>query len=215
MIRVFIADDHTLMRDGLKQIVAAGGDMQVVGEACDGFEALSEVRKGDFDLLLLDMSMPGRSGVDLIKQIKSEKPSLPILVLSMHKENEYAVRTIRAGASGYLCKDSASTQLLSAIRKVAGGGHFISAEFAGDLAFGHILRDDQPLHAALSDREFQIFRLLASGSAGGEIAHTLNISAKTVSTYKTRILQKLQIVTMADLIRYAMQHQLLSDTTSR
>jgi len=215
MIRVFIADDHTLMRDGLRQIVAAGGDMVVAGEARDGFETLAAVRTGSYDLLLLDMSMPGRSGVDLIKQIKSESPRLPILVLSMHKEDEYAVRTIRAGASGYLCKDSASQQLLNAIRKVAAGGNFISAEFAGDLAFGMIRKDDRPLHAALSDREFQILRLLSAGAAGLAIAQQLNISAKTVSTYKTRILQKLQIDSTADLIRYAMKHQLLDDTQGR
>lgn len=214
MIRVFIADDHTLMRDGLKQIVAAGGDMVVVGEACDGFQTLDLVRKGDCDVLMLDMSMPGRSGVDLIKQIKSEKPRLPILVLSMHKDGEYAVRTIRAGASGYLCKDSASEQLLSAIRKVAAGGNFISSEFAGDLAFGLILKDDRPLHAALSDREFQIFRLLAAGGGGTEIAQQLNLSAKTVSTYKARILQKMELSSMADLVRYAMKHDLLEDASA-
>lgn len=215
MIRVCIADDHTLMRDGLKQIVASGGDMVVAGEASDGFQTMEEVRKGSFDLLLLDMSMPGRSGVDLIKQIRTEKPNLPILVLSMHKEDEYTVRTIRAGASGYLCKDSASQQLLTAIRTVAAGGNYISPEFAGALAFGLIRKDDRPLHATLSNREFQILRLLAAGGAGTEIAQTLNLSAKTVSTYKTRILQKLQIETTADLIRYAIQHQLLDDVPTR
>lgn len=214
MIRVCIADDHTLMRDGLKQIVASGGDMLVAAEASDGFQTIEAVRKGAFDLLLLDMSMPGRSGVDLIKQIRAERPHLPILVLSMHKEDEYAVRTIRAGASGYLCKDSASQQLLTAIRTVAGGGNYISPEFAGALAFGLIRKDDRPLHATLSNREFQILRLLAAGGGGTEIAHTLNLSAKTVSTYKTRILQKLQLETTTDLIRYAIQHQLLDDAPS-
>jgi len=215
MIRVFIADDHTLMRDGLKQIVLAGGDMVVVGEASDGFQALDMVRKGQGDLLLLDMSMPGRSGVDLIKQIKSEYPQLPILVLSMHKEDEYAVRTIRAGASGYLCKDSASQQLLTAIRRVAGGGNFISSEFAGDLAFGLIRKEEQLPHVALSDREFQIFRLLAAGGGGSEIAVKLNLSAKTVSTYKTRILHKMELDSMADLVRYALKHDLLEESAGR
>jgi two-component system invasion response regulator UvrY len=215
MIRVLIADDHTLMRDGLKQIVATGGDMVVAGEACDGCQTLAEVRKGGYDLLLLDMSMPGRSGIDLIKQIKSERPALPILVLSMHKEDEYAVRTIRAGASGYLCKDSASQQLLNAIRKVAAGGNFISAEFAGDLAFGLILNDDRPLHASLSDREYQILCLLAAGGAGSVIAQSLNLSAKTVSTYKSRILIKLQLDSMAGLVRYVIKHQLSEQTRAR
>lgn len=215
MIRVFIADDHTLMRDGLKQIVLAGGDMVVVGEASDGFQALDMVRQAQGDLLLLDMSMPGRSGVDLIKQIKSEKPQLPILVLSMHKEDEYAVRTIRAGASGYLCKDSASQQLLTAIRRVAGGGNFISSDFPGDLAFGLIRKEEQLPHVALSDREFQIFRLLAAGGGGSEIAVKLNLSAKTVSTYKTRILHKMELDSMADLVRYALKHDLLEESVGR
>ncbi len=211
MIRILIADDHTLMRDGLKQILATAGDMIVAGEACDGFETLERVRSGEWDLLLLDMSMPGRSGVELIRQIKTEKPDLPILILSMHKESEYAVRSIRAGAAGYLCKDSASQQLLNAIRTVAAGGRFISPEVAADLAFGLILRDDRPLHTLLSDREFLIFSKLAAGDAVGEIAHRLNLSVKTVSTYKTRLMQKMQMSSIADLIRYGLEHDLLED----
>jgi DNA-binding NarL/FixJ family response regulator len=211
MIRILIADDHTLMRDGLKQILAGAGDMLVAGEACDGFQTLERVRGDDCDLLLLDMSMPGRSGVELIRQIKTEKPRLPILVLSMHKESEYAVRSIRAGAAGYLCKDSASQQLLTAIRAVAGGGRFISPEVAADLAFGLIQRDDRPPHALLSDREFLIFRKLTTGAAISEIAQRLNLSAKTVSTYKARVLQKMQMTSVADLIRYGLKHNLLDD----
>jgi len=215
MIRILIADDHTLMRDGLKQILATAGDMIVAGEACDGFQTLDQVRVGAWDLLLLDMSMPGRSGVELIRQIKTEKPQLPILVLSMHKESEYAVRSIRAGAAGYLCKDSASQQLLHAIRAVAAGGRFISPEVAAELAFGVILRDDRPLHALLSDREFLIFCKLAAGDAVGEIAHRLNLSVKTVSTYKTRLLQKMQMSSVADLVRYGLEHNLLDDPVKR
>jgi len=211
MIRILIADDHTLMRDGLKQILASAGDMTVAGEACDGRETLAAVRNGEWDLLLLDMSMPGRSGVELIKQIKTEKPGLPILVLSMHKEGEYAVRTIRAGAAGYLCKDSASQQLLKAVRAVAAGGRFISPEIAADLAFGLILRDDRPPHASLSDREFLIFRLTAAGDGISEIARRLNLSVKTVSTYKTRVLQKMQMTSVADLVRYGLKHGLLDE----
>jgi DNA-binding NarL/FixJ family response regulator len=211
MIRVLIADDHTLMRDGLKQILATAGDMQVAGEASDGFQTLERVRGGDWDLLLLDMSMPGRSGIELIKQIKAEKPRLPILVLSMHKESEYAVRSIRAGAAGYLCKDSASQQLLAAIRSVAGGGRFIGPDVATDLAFGLIQRDDRPLHALLSDREFLIFRKLTAGDGVGEIAARLNLSAKTVSTYKARVLQKMQMSSVAELVRYGLEHNLLDD----
>ena len=211
MIRILIADDHTLMRDGLKQILATAGDMIVAGEASDSFQTLDSVRSGELDLLLLDMSMPGRSGVELIKQIRAAKPQLPILVLSMHKESEYAVRTIRAGAAGYLCKDSASQQLIKAIREVAAGGRFISPEVAADLAFGLILRDDRPLHALLSDREFLIFSKLAVGDGISEIAQELNLSAKTVSTYKTRLLQKMRMSSVADLIRYGLEHNLLDD----
>ncbi|MBK7768403.1 MAG: response regulator transcription factor [Sulfuritalea sp.] len=211
MIRVLIADDHTLMRDGLKQILATAGDMVVAGEASDGFQTIDQVRGGDWDLLLLDMSMPGRSGVELIKQIKAEKPRLPILVLSMHKESEYAVRSIRAGAAGYLCKDSASEQLLNAIREVAAGGRFIGPDVASDLAFSLIQRDDRPLHALLSDREYMIFRKLTAGDGIGEIAQRLNLSAKTVSTYKARVLQKMEMSSVADLIRYGLKHDLLDN----
>ena len=211
MSRSLIADDHTLMRDGLKQILATAGDMIVTGEASDGFQTMDRVRNGELDLLLLDISMPGRSGVELIKQIRVVKPQLPILVLSMHKESEYAVRSLRAGAAGYLCKDSASQQLLKAIREVAGGGRFISHEVAIDLAFGLIQRDERPLHALLSDREFLIFSKLAVGDGIGEIAQELNLSAKTVSTYKTRLLQKMRMSSVADLIRYGLEHDLLDD----
>jgi len=212
MIHILIADDHTLMREGLKQILAASDDVVVAGEACDGFQALDMIRNGTWDLLLLDMSMPGKSGVELIKQIKTEQPKLPILILSMHKEEEYAVRTIRAGAAGYLCKDSASQLLLSAIRKVAGGGSFISPEIASDLAIGMILHDERLPHCLLSDRELQIFRRITAGESGTSIAQKLNLSAKTVSTYKTRILQKMQLTSVADLTRYAIKHDLLDDS---
>ena len=213
MIRILIADDHTLMREGLKQILATAGDMLVAGEASDGFQTLARVREGEWDLLLLDMSMPGRSGIELIKQIKSEKPKLPILVLSMHKEDENAVRSIRAGASGYVCKDSASQQLLSAIRSVAKGGRFISADVATDLAFNLILRDDRAPHTSLSDREFLIFRKIANGETINDIALQLNLSAKTVSTYKTRVFQKMQMTSVAELIRYGLKHGLLDEGT--
>ena len=211
MIRVLIADDHTLMRDGLKQILATAGDMVVASEASDGFQTIDQVRGGDWDLLLLDMSMPGRSGVELIKQIKAEKPRLPILVLSMHKESEYAVRSIRAGAAGYLCKDSASEQLLNAIREVAAGGRFIGPDVASDLAFNLIQRDDRPLHALLSDREYMILRKLTVGRGISEIAQQLNLSPKTVSTYKARVLQKMEMSSVADLIRYGLKHNLLDN----
>ena len=209
MIRVLVADDHTIMREGLKQLLVAAGDLDVVGEARDGHEVLQQVRALDFDVLLLDMSMPGKSGMDLIKQVKSEKPRLRILVLSMHQEHQYAVRAIKAGASGYLTKESASTLLVSAIRKVAGGGAFISAEVAEQLALGAMPHSDGPPHGTLSDREYQIFLLLASGKTVTEIATQLNLSDKTVSTHKARLLEKLNIGNLTELVHYALRHRLI------
>ena len=209
MIRVVVADDHTIMREGLKQLLVAAGDLDVVGEARDGHEVLQQVRALDFDVLLLDMSMPGKSGMDLIKQVKSEKPRLRILVLSMHQEHQYAVRAIKAGASGYLTKESASTLLVSAIRKVAGGGAFISAEVAEQLALGAMPHSDGPPHGTLSDREYQIFLLLASGKTVTEIATQLNLSDKTVSTHKARLLEKLNIGNQTELVHYALRHRLI------
>lgn len=211
MIRVVIADDHTIVREGLKQLLQASRDLDVVGEARDGHEALQRVRESDFDVLLLDMSMPGRSGMDLIKQVKSEKPRLRILVLSMHQEHQYAVRAIKAGASGYLTKESASTQLVSAIRKIAAGGVFITPEVAEQLALGAMPRADGPPHALLSDREYQVFRLLVSGKAVSEIAGQLNLSVKTVSTHKARLMEKMGIGNQAELVRYAMRHGLTDE----
>jgi DNA-binding NarL/FixJ family response regulator len=193
----------------LKQLLVAAGDLDVVGEARDGHEVLQQVRALDFDVLLLDMSMPGKSGMDLIKQVKSEKPRLRILVLSMHQEHQYAVRAIKAGASGYLTKESASTLLVSAIRKIAGGGAFISAEVAEQLALGAMPHSDGPPHGTLSDREYQIFLLLASGKTVTEIATQLNLSDKTVSTHKARLLEKLNIGNQTELVHYALRHRLI------
>ncbi len=211
MIRVVIADDHTIVREGLKQLLLAAGPFEIVGEARDGHEVLKVVRETDFDVLLLDLSMPGKSGMELIKQVKSEKPRLRILVLSMHEEHQYAVRAIKAGASGYLTKDSASTQLVSAIEKVAGGGAFISAEVAEQLALSSMPQAQGLPHAALSDREYQVFRMLVSGQAVSEIAGKLNLSAKTVSTHKARLMEKMGIDNEADLVRYAIKHRLGDD----
>jgi DNA-binding NarL/FixJ family response regulator len=209
MIRIVVADDHTIVREGLKQLLAAAGDLEVVGEAQDGFEVMKRVRELDFDLLLLDMSMPGKSGIDLIKQVKGEKPKLRILVLSMHEEHQYAVRAIRAGASGYLTKESASRQLVDAIRKVASGGAFISSAVAEQLALGAMPDAQGPLHATLSDREFQVFRMLAEGKSISDIAERLTLSVKTVSTHKANILHKMNMGTSGDLIRYAIAHRLV------
>lgn len=211
MIRVLIADDHTIVREGLKQLLAAASDLAVIGEAQNGHEVLQRVREDDFDVLLLDMSMPGKSGVELIRQVRGEKPKLRILVLTMHEEGQYAVRAIKAGAAGYLTKDSASTQLVAAIRKVAAGGAFISSGVAEQFALGAMAHTDAPPHTALSDREFQVFEMLVAGKSVTDIAERLNLSVKTVSTHKAHIMQKMNMSNQAELIRYAIGHRLVEN----
>jgi DNA-binding NarL/FixJ family response regulator len=210
-IRIVLADDHAIVREGLKRIVGDAKDFTVVGEAADGNEALGVVRELDFDVLVLDLSMPGRSGMELIKLVKAEKPKIRILVLSMHQEMQYAVRAIKSGASGYLTKESAPAQLEQAIRKIAGGGAYISAEVAEQLALGAMPGGaEQGLpHESLSDREFEVFRHLAAGAAVSDIAARLNLSVKTVSTHKANLMQKLGLQNQADLVRYALKHGLV------
>ena len=205
MIRVLIADDHSIVRDGLTRILAATADLQVAGEAASGDEALALVRANDYDIAMLDMSMPGLSGIDLIKRLKLEKPKLRILVLSMHGESQYAARALKAGAQGYLNKDSASEALLGALRKIAAGGVHI-----GDAAAAALLHaGEKPAHETLSDREFEVMRFLVQGLGPTEIAERLHLSVKTVSTHKTRVLEKLGLKSTADLVRYAMEHRLV------
>jgi DNA-binding NarL/FixJ family response regulator len=211
MIRIVLADDHTIVREGLKGLLAAQADFEVVAEASDGHEVIKRVRENDFDVLVLDMSMPGKSGVELIKQVHAEKPKLRILVLTMHEERQYAVRAIKAGAAGYLTKESASAQLVMAIRKVAGGGAYISAEVAEQLALGAMPQTEGLPHASLSDREFQVFRMLVSGQAVSEIAERLNLSVKTISTHKARLMQKMNMDNHTELIRYAIAHRLIDN----
>jgi len=211
MIRIVIADDHAIVREGLKQVLAAAPDISIVGEAQNGHEVLQRVRETEFEMLLLDMSMPGRSGIELIKQVHAEKPRLRILVLSMHQEEQYAVRAIRAGASGYLTKESAPERLVSAILKVAGGGAFVTPEVAEQLALEAMPRSDGPPHGRLSDREFQIFLALASGKSVTDIAKELKLSVKTVSTHKARVMDKMSLANPAELVRYALHHRLIDD----
>lgn len=218
MIETLIVDDHDILRAGLKHILAESGDIVVAGEAGDGFEALAKLRAGRWDAMVLDMSMPGRSGVELIKQIKQEFPRLPILILSMHREDVYAVRALKAGASGYLCKDNAESQLAPAIRKVAGGGLFISAAVAERLAADMLKGGkaaDAPRHTLLSDREYEVFGHLVGGAGLTEIGRRLHLSVKTVSTHKTRILEKLGLGNTAELVRYAIRHGLLAEHEDR
>jgi DNA-binding NarL/FixJ family response regulator len=211
MTRIVIADDHTIVREGLKQVLAAPGDLQVIAEAQNGSEVMQRVRELDFEVLLLDMSMPGKSGVELIKQVHNEKPKLRILVLSMHEEAQYAVRALKAGAAGYLTKESASDLLVAAIRKVAAGGAYITSVVAEQFALGAMADSSGPLHATLSDREYQVFEMLVAGKSITDIADRLNLSVKTVSTHKARILQKMNMTNPAELIRYALNHRLLDD----
>lgn len=208
MIRIVLADDHAIVREGLKRIVGEVPDLQVVGEAADGTQVMQRVRELDFDVLVLDLSMPGRSGLEVIKLVKAEKPKLRILVLSMHQETQYAVRTIKSGASGYLTKESAPAQLEQAIRKIAGGGAYISPEVAEQLALGVMPGVEAAPHEALSDREFQVFKLLVAGVSVTDIGNQLHLSVKTVSTHKANLMQKLGLSNQSELIRYAIKHGL-------
>jgi two-component system invasion response regulator UvrY len=209
MIKVLIADDHPIVRQGLRQILAGTADMEVAGEAVNGQEALDQTRVGGWDVLVLDMTMPGRSGFDILKELKYEQPDLPVLVLSIHAEEQLAVRVLKAGASGYLTKENAPDELVKAIRKVVSGGRYISSELAETLAFGLDAASDRPRHETLSDREFQVMQLMASGETLTEIAEKLSLSAKTVSTYRSRLLEKLNLKTNAELMRYAIEKGLI------
>jgi two-component system invasion response regulator UvrY len=209
MIRILIADDHTIVRKGLKQIISETQDMVVADEAGDGQEVLNKVRKNGFDMVLLDISMPGRTGLDILRELKAEKPKLPILVLSMYPEEQYAVRVLRAGASGYLTKESAPDELIAAIRKVSLGKKYVTPSLAERLALDLDMDSDKPLHETLSDREYQVLCLIASGKTVGEIAEKLSLSAKTISTYRARILEKMNMKNNAELTHYALQHKLV------
>jgi len=206
--RVLLADDHAIIRDGLKQILADTDDFEVAGEAANGIELMQKVREEEWDILVLDISMPGRSGLELIHMIKDDKPELPILVLSMHHEEQYAVRAIQAGAAGYLTKESDSDLLLSAIRRVADGGIHVSDKVTELMVRG--IRPGKPLlpHVLLSDREYQVFNMLVQGRGLTEIGVELSLSVKTISTHKTHILQKMNLANSAELIRYAVAHGL-------
>lgn len=207
MIAVLLADDHAIVRSGLRQIFALVGDIQPVGEATQGAEVLALVDKVPADVLLLDLNMPGISGADLITRVKAHRPQLPILVLSMHNEAQVAARMLKAGASGYITKDCEPDILVAAIRKVAAHGRYIAPEIAEQLVFEQTGRVDQLPHERLSEREWQIFRLLTQGRGVGEIAAELHISSKTVSTHKTRLLEKLNLSSVAELVRYAIAHR--------
>ena len=207
-IKVIIADDHPLFRRGLKHALDDTDDITVVAEVSNGDELLAQVKESKFDIVLLDIAMPGKSGLDLLKQLKTEYPALSVLVLSVYPEEQYAVRFIKAGASGYLTKESASEQLAQAIRKIANGGKFASQQIVEKLAF-ESSDPDRPPHEKLSDREYQVFCMIAAGKPLTEIGEDLSLSVKTISTHRSRILEKMRMTKNAELIHYAIKTNLL------
>jgi DNA-binding NarL/FixJ family response regulator len=208
-MRILICDDHPIVRKGLRDILEQEGASVTVGEAASADEALTLARKQAWDAAVLDITMPGRSGLELLKQLKLEIANLPVLVLSVHPPEQYAVRVLRAGASGYLTKESAPDELLTAVRRIVRGGRYVTPS-VGETLVADLGRPEGELpHHGLSDREFEVLRLLASGNRVSEIAAELNLSVKTVSTYRTRVLQKLNLRTTAQIMRYAVTHGLM------
>jgi DNA-binding NarL/FixJ family response regulator len=211
MIRILIADDHAVVRAGIRQFIESHDDLSVVAEAATGAEVLDYIRKEELEVVVLDISMPGRSGVDTLRSLKRVRPKLPVLILSGFAENLYAVNLLRAGAAGYVSKDAPATQLVAAIRAVAQGRKYISPAVAQMLADGLSIKDqDQPVHSQLSQREFQVFCKLAKGEGVSKIAEELFLSVKTVSTYRGRILDKMGMKTNADLTYYAIKNELIT-----
>jgi DNA-binding NarL/FixJ family response regulator len=206
MLRILIADDHPIVRQGLKQILSEEPDIEVVGEAQNCQEVLELVRKQDWDIVVLDITMPGRGGLDVLKELKQERPKLPVLILSVHPEDQYAVRALKAHASGYMTKDSAPEELVKAIRKILRGGKYISPTLADKLAFDLEAENEKPLHETLSDREHQVLLMIASGKTVSEIAEELSLSVKTIDTYRARILEKMKMKTNAELTHYAIKN---------
>jgi DNA-binding NarL/FixJ family response regulator len=209
MIRILIADDHEMFREGIKRICEDDHDIVIAGEAGNGHEVLDLVSKHEFDLLLLDIAMPGLNGLDTLKQLKTLKPKLRVLVLSMYPEDEYAVRAIKAGAAGYLTKARASHELMVAIRKISSGKNYINASVAEKLIFDMTPGHEGLPHESLSDREYQIFSMIVKGEKVSEIADELYISVKTVSTHRIRILSKMNMKSTAELVKYAVEHKLI------
>jgi two-component system invasion response regulator UvrY len=209
MIKILIADDHAVVREGLKQIISETSDMRVTDEANNGQEVLNKVSEQHYDVVLLDITLPGRSGLDVLKQLKSKMPKLPVLMLSVHPEEQYAVRTLKAGASGYLTKGSATDELIAAIRKISTGKKYVSSSLAEKLAFDLDLDYDKPRHEILSDREYQVMSMIASGKTVKEIADELSLSVQTISTYRSRILEKMKMKNNAEIIYYAVKQGLV------
>lgn len=209
MIRVLVADDHPLLRNGLRQILAQERDLMVGAEAEDSDQTLEYVEREPWDIIILDIAMPGRSGLDVLREIRRKHPELPVLVLSMHSEDQFAVRAIKAGANGYISKDNAAAEVVRAIRKILTGKKYVSAKLAEILADSLNAAAVRPPHEALSDREFQVLCQLASGKTVSQIASEITLSVKTVSTYRARILEKMNMRNNAELTRYAIQNSLV------
>jgi DNA-binding NarL/FixJ family response regulator len=209
VLKILIADDHPIVRQGLKQILTEEPDVVVVGEAQNSQEVLELVQKQDWDIVILDITMPGRGGIDVLKELKHERPKLPVLMLSVHPEDQYAVRALKAHASGYMTKDSAPEELVKAIRKILRGGKYISSTLAEKLAFDLETETEKPLHETLSDREHQVLLMIASGKTVSEIAKELSLSVKTIDTYRARILEKMKMKTNAELTHYAIKNKLV------
>ena len=208
-IHVLIADDHAIVRQGLRLILSETDDLVVTGEAEDGADAMILARQQQWDVFLLDVTMPNRDGIDTLKQLKKEFPRSPVLILSMHPEEQFAVRALKAGASGYLNKQSAPEQLVTAIRQVANGKKYVSAAVAQQLANAISDHNDKPAHERITDREYQVLSLIASGKTLTQIADTLNLGVATVSTYRARLLEKMGLRNTAELIRYGLEHGLV------
>lgn len=209
MIKVLIADDHSVVRKGLKQIIEEEFRSATIQEAIDGNELLKKVRSEKFDIVISDISMPGRNGLESLKQLKEEYPKLPILILSMHPEEQYAVRTLKAGASGYLTKESASEELVKAVKQILGGRRYISASVAEKLAENLDIKNENELHENLSNREFDVLKLIASGKTVSDIAKVFSLSVNTISTYRARILEKMKFKNNAELTHYAILKKLV------
>ncbi len=209
MINVLIADDHPIVREGLKQVIMKDVDMTVAGEALNGQEVLDKVYAGDIDVVVMDFAMPGRSALDVLKELKRERPDIPVLVLSMYPENELAPRVLKAGAAGYMTKESAPKDLVQAIHKLERGGKYLSAALAEKLALDHAVQSGRKPHEELSDREYEVLVLVASGKSMQEIAGELSISVKTARTYRDRILAKMQVKNVVELTHYALFNGLI------
>jgi len=209
MIRVLIADDHAVVREGVKHILSENGNIVVAGEAGNGHEVLSNILNKDFDVVLMDIAMPGRDGLEILKDIKNQKPKLPVLILSMFPEEQYALRALKSGASGYMTKESIPDELIRAVQKIAKGGKYISSSLSEKL-FSLLDGDsEKAIHENLSDREFQVMRMIASGKTLKEIAEELSLSVKTVSTYRSRILEKMGMKNNAEMTHYAIKNRLV------